>query len=128
MCGECMAQSVRSDAFAQAGPPSGCLDDPPRSDAGERTSARIQKQKAPSLAPVESRSNLAGIERDLAERATPHRHDSLFGALAEDARDAVLKQNVLQLEGHELGDAHAGRVRKLDQRPIANRQRLVRVW
>ena len=63
----------------------------------------------------------------MAERAAPHRHDALLRSLAEDARQTLLVEHVLDLQRYELGDPAPGRVRELEQRAVADREGLIGV-
>src|SRR5438477_499194 len=125
--GERVAQGVRCDALGQPCEPGGALDDPPGPDARQGRAAGIEKYDPPSLAPVEARSDLAYVQRHRTQGATTQRDDPLFRALAEDPGHAVLVQHILEREPYQLGDARPGRVRELEDGPIADGERLVGV-
>src|SRR3990170_4804277 len=54
------------------------------------------------------------------ERRFADRHDALLGAFAEHADDAELKIDIRPVETHQLAHAHAGGIKKLEDRPVAN--------
>src|SRR5256885_15854298 len=70
----------------------GALDDRPSADARQRRAARIEEQYAASLALVEARPDLAGVQRHRAQGAAPHRNDALLGPFAEDPHQPVFVQ------------------------------------
>ena len=127
VCRERVSQDMRRHALAQPGEPGRALDDRPRTHPGQGRAAGVQEHEAVSVALVEARADLARVQRHGAQRAPAHGHDALLRSLAEHARKPLLVQNVLQLQAHELGHPGARRVRKFKQRPVADRERLVRI-
>src|SRR5438445_11321758 len=121
---ESVSEGVRRDALRYPRPTRRLLDDAPRPDAGEWRAAGVQEQDAPCFAAVEPRADFARVQRRLAERAAPHRHDALLRSLAEDARQSLLVEHVLDLQRYELGDPAPGRVRELEQRAVPDREGL----
>ena len=124
MGGEGVTQRVRRDALRQARLPRRALDDGPRPDAGQRGAPGIEKQDASALPFVEARADLARVQGHRTKRASAGRDETLLRALAEDAGQAVLVQDVLDPERDELRDARPRGVRQLEQRAVAARERL----
>src|SRR5882762_990455 len=125
--GERVSQRMRCDTLGQTGPPRRGFDDTPGANARQWRTTRIQEQNASGFTAIERGPDLSRVQRHRAQRSASDRNEPFLGALAEDARYAVLEQDVLQLERHQLGDARARGVGELEQRAIADGQRLVGV-
>src|ERR1051326_5618649 len=122
---EGVAQRVRRGPLRDPGAFRRAPDDAPGADARERPSPRVEKQEAPALAPVETRPDRAGVERDRAQSAAPDGNEPLLRSLAEEPRDALLEEHVGGLDPDQLRNAGAGGIAELEQRPVANAARLV---
>src|SRR5437867_2484670 len=100
--------------------------DPLELEPRDQDAGRADHQTT-SQYPDEAGADLADVERHGAQRTPAHGHDALLRALAEDAGEPILVQDVLELEPHELRHPRASRVREFEQRSVANGERLVRV-
>src|SRR5205823_4723151 len=100
-------------------------DDAPRTDAGKWRPSRVQEQDAATLAAIQIGPHAFDVHRDFADGAAADGHKPFLAAFSEYARDALLEKQILQLHTDELRDAHAGGIRELQQRVIANGQRLI---
>src|SRR5581483_1093840 len=80
------------------GAPVGAPEDGPHADARQRGAPGVEKQDPPPPSPVERGPDFAGVQGHGAERAPAHGNEALLGALAEEAGEAVLVEDVLQAD------------------------------
>ena len=96
--------------------------DQERSGAGERAALRVQEELGP-VARVEVRAAAGEVAPQRLDGRASERDDALLVALAGDADEAVVEVDARLVEADRLGDAEAGAVEQLDQRPVAQRAR-----
>src|SRR6266581_1660441 len=123
-----MTQSMRRHRLCDS-----CLlhvlaQDFPRAHAREWLPARIEKEDAFAFALLERRPKLTQVNGNRCNRATTNRHQSLFGAFAEDAHKVILQHHVAYAERDPLGDSQPCTVRQLEHGPVTERERLVKRW
>src|SRR5216683_2628096 len=122
---ERVPEGVRRYPLRQPGEAGRSLDDAPRAHPRQGRAAGVEKHQPASLPLVEAGADLAGVQRHRPERPPAHRHDALLRTLPENAGEAILVQDVLQLQAHELGHPRAGGIREFEQCAVADRERLV---
>src|SRR2546423_8023296 len=122
-----VAQRVRRHALGEAGTPRVGFDDAPRTDARERRASRVQEQDAATFAAIQIGPYAFDVHRDFADGAPADGHEPFLAALSEYACHDLFEKQILQLHTDELRDAHAGGICELQQRVIANGQRLIGV-
>src|SRR5215208_37398 len=123
--GEGVAERVGRDVLLDSGSLDVLLQDLPGAHAGEGRAAGVEQQDPLPLPRLQPGAHLAEVDGHGADGSAPDRHQPLFAALAEDANQAVLHQDVAHPEGDPLGDAEPGAVAQLQEGAVAEDERVV---
>src|SRR6266550_2113182 len=97
----------------------------PGSHARQRLSARVEEKNALAFTLLERWAQLAEINGNRSNGATPDRDQSLFGAFAEYAHEVVLQHHVTHVERNPLRHSQAGAICELEHRSVAKCEWLV---
>src|SRR5688572_22176288 len=97
----------------------------PRAHAGERRTARVEKEHALPPSTLETRSQLPHIDRHRPDGTPPDRHEALLAPLPEDTEEGVLEQEVAYPERDPLRDAQTRAVRHLQHGSVTECQWLI---
>ncbi len=97
----------------------------PRAHPGQGITSRIQEQNALPFSVLESRSQLAQIDRDSPNCTSADRNEPLFAALSEDANQMLVHQHVANADRDPFGNTQACAVAKLENCPITKREGLI---
>jgi hypothetical protein len=118
---EGVAEKMGMDAARlETGPIGELAQDEECSGTGQRPAADVQEELGPVPA-VEVRPTEREVPTHRFCSRAAERHEALLVALAEHAHDPFLERDAALLEPDRLGDAQAGAVEELHQRPIAER-------
>src|SRR5436190_8212077 len=93
--------------------------DLPGAHSREGPPARVEEEHSLSLSLLESRPELAQVDRHGADRGTADGNEPLLAALAEHANETFLEQEVANAERDPLRHPETGAIRELEERPVA---------
>src|SRR4029077_18335550 len=122
MCSERMTEGVGRNGLRDSDLINVLTKNLPRTHAGERAAARIQKESSLSLALLQLRAKLAQIDRDRADRSAPNWNEALLCALAEYPHDVVGKHDVANPERNPFRDAESRPICELEHCAVAERE------
>ena len=126
-----VAQHVRRQVIADAGPVAVLVDHEPCPLPAEAAAALVQEHRLGVVAALPPIGNELGPARrrepvvERRRRCRSVRHDALLRSLAEQPHERLVEVDVTHRQPDHLGDPGAGRVQQLEQRPVAAFQRAV---
>ncbi len=119
-----MPQQMRLHRLVNSGPLRVFFYENPEHLPRKGTAPLAKKQGAAGSCPDEMRPAGNKVVRERRRRLPADRHHPLLGALAENADKAVFKVDLLQQQPAELGDAQTAGIEQLQDRPVAQRERV----
>src|SRR5439155_12472482 len=130
MGGTGMTQDVWTQPRTETGPVAVLLDSEPRTGPGHPSASRVEEHGL-GIAPPgpafggQRRSPLVEPHAQSPQGRPAERHDALLGTLAEGPQQGAVEIDVGERQTDELGDADAGAVQHLEDRPVALVDRVV---